>query len=112
MIAATLLLDNEVDLDAVLPVQFEVIWNRAGHPRPEHALLLAVIAQAATDLRRFRHARGRRDRRLYAEARDWVLSGDRSHPFSFVNVCETLRLSPEFVRAAMLDRRSPVPAAA
>ena len=39
------------------------------------------------------------------EAYKWVASGDRSWPYSFVNLCEALKLSPEYLRAGMLDGR-------
>jgi hypothetical protein len=85
---------------AILPEQFDVLWHRRAVSRPEHALLLAVVGQALLDLQRFRHARQSRRRRLYADAYRWVMSRDRSHPFSFVNMCETLNLSPDALRAA------------
>ncbi len=39
--------------------------------------------------------------RLRAEAEYWIDSSGRRSPFSFTVVCETLRLEPEAVRAAL-----------
>lgn len=85
---------------AILPEQFDVLWHRRDVSRPEHALLLAIVRQALNDLRRFRHARKSRHRRLYFDAYRWIMSRDRTNPFSFINLCETLNLSPNAIRAA------------
>jgi hypothetical protein len=95
---------------AVRPEQFEVLWHGHRPLRPEEGLLLAVLRQAFDDLRRLRHAVRRRDQRLFIDAYDWVMSDDRSHPFSFVNMCEALKLEPDALRAHVAE--DPWPAAA
>ncbi|HYD49287.1 MAG TPA: hypothetical protein VEB21_13105 [Terriglobales bacterium] len=83
------------------PVQFADIW-RGGVCTPERELAAAVIETAAADLRKYRHARGRRRQRFYMEARKWVMSDDRDWPFSFINLCDSLKLSVEALREEML----------
>jgi hypothetical protein len=83
-------------------------YRPAALPSPERSLLLAMLAQAANDLQRCRASVSGRAQRTYAEAYRWVMSNDRSHAFSFVNICEALRLSPVALRAGMVVRpRSP-----
>jgi hypothetical protein len=93
--------------EAILPVQFSDIWNGSRKTTPERALVVVVLWQAADDLQKYRFARGRKQQRLYMEAYHWVASDDCSWPYSFVNLCEALNLSPEHLRAELLSARTP-----
>lgn len=84
--------------------QFRDAWAEQA-PVPERELAAAVIEGAAADLRHYRFARTRDLQRLYCRAHRWVASENREWPFSFVNLCEVLRLSPEAVRAQLLFQR-------
>lgn len=76
-------------------------------PASVRALAKGVLRQAAKDLRAFHDAQESTGRELYRDAYSWVVSNDLSWPYSFVNVCEALGLSAEFVRAELLaDARS------
>jgi hypothetical protein len=66
------------------------------------ALARGVLVQAKEDLGRFRGASDRVGREMYRDAYSWVVSNDFSWPYSFVNVCEALGLSPEVQRAELL----------
>src|SRR6266516_3840903 len=65
---------------------------------PEKGLAAGVLKQAAHDLRRFRAATKDVKRELYLDAYDWITANDFSWPYSFVNVCKILDVSPEVVR--------------
>ena len=65
----------------------------------ERALAAGVLRQAMVDLRKFRNAKGALGRELYADARSWFISNDGEWPYSFVNVCHALDLTPESTRA-------------
>ena len=71
-------------------------------PTPEKGLAAGVLKQAATDLRRFRKATGGLKRELYRDAHSWISGNDFSWPYSFVNVCKLLDVSPDVVRAEIL----------
>jgi hypothetical protein len=66
------------------------------------ALAKGVLRQAAKDLRAFHDAPEATGRECYRDAYSWVISNDLSWPYSFVNVCEALGLSAEFVRGELL----------
>lgn len=83
------------------PTQFRDIWN-GEDSSPERGLAAAVLEGAETDLRKYRYARGRSRQRMYWQAYQWVASPDREWPFSFVNICDCLGLSPEAIRARLL----------
>jgi len=69
---------------------------------PEVALAKGVLVQARQDLRRFRAAKDGIGREIYADAHSWVVSNDLWWPYSFLNVCEVLVLSPEVLRTELL----------
>src|SRR5437773_1355799 len=65
---------------------------------PEKGLAAGVLKQAAHDLRRFHAATKGVKRELYLDAYSWITANDFSWPYSFVNVCKLLHVSPEVVR--------------
>ena len=65
-------------------------------------LAAGILKQAALDLRRFQGATSAVEREFYLDAHRWVTSDDHSWPFSFLNVCQTLKLAPETVREEVL----------
>jgi hypothetical protein len=71
-------------------------------PAAEKGLAAGVLKQAAHDLRRFRGATKGFRWELYVDAYSWITANDFSWPYSFVNVCKLLDLSPDVVRAEVL----------
>ena len=69
-------------------------------------LASGILKQAAQDLRRFHGATSAVERELYHDAYRWVISDDCSWPFSFLNVCQLLKLAPEILRQDLLDDAS------
>jgi hypothetical protein len=65
-------------------------------------LAAEILKQAAADLRRFHGATSAVEREFYLDAHRWVTSDDCSWPFSFLNVCQTLKLAPGTVREEVL----------
>ena len=81
---------------------FSVAPTEPPAPTPEKGLAAGVLKQAARDLRRFRAARKGLKRELYLDAYSWITANDFSWPYSFVNVCELLEVSPDVIRAEVL----------
>src|SRR5882724_7692751 len=65
-------------------------------------LAAGVLKQAAQDLRRFRNPTSGVERELYLDAYSWLASDDSSWPFSFLNVCQLLNLTPDIVRQELV----------
>jgi hypothetical protein len=61
-----------------------------------------ILKQATLDLRRFHGATSAVEREFYLDAYRWVISDDCSWPFSFLNLCQALNLTPETVREEVL----------
>src|SRR5437588_2107787 len=72
----------------------------------QRELASGILKQAAQDLRRFHGATSAVERELYHDAYGWVISDDCSWPFSFLNVCQLLKLAPESLRQDLLDDAS------
>jgi hypothetical protein len=65
-------------------------------------LASGILKQAAQDLRRFHGATSEVERELYQDAYRWVISDDWSWPFSFLNICQLLKLAPDNLRQELL----------
>jgi len=89
--------------EVVLPGQFYAsVRNRRAGER-ERLLMLAVLEDAIVCYQRYSRARGPGVRHLFEEAQEWLESRDRSVLFSFESICDTLEISPEFVRRRLRE---------
>jgi hypothetical protein len=68
----------------------------------QRELASGVLKQAVQDLRRFHGATSAIERELYLDAYSWLTSDDCSWPFSFLNVCQLLNLTPDIVRRELV----------
>jgi hypothetical protein len=91
--------------DVLLPAQFFAAFRREGGLERERLLMLAVLEDAVDCYQKYAHARDPRGRQLFEEARDWVVSSDRSWLFSFENICDTLEICADYVRRGLRDWR-------
>ncbi len=66
-------------------------------------LMIAVLDEAMTSLASVRRTRSQRVRTHGLAALRWIKSGDASHPFSFVSICDALGLDPDRTRRQVLD---------
>jgi hypothetical protein len=66
---------------------------------PEQRLMAAVLDDAIRSWRRLATAPGRRAARLRNELCEWLASDATDGPFTFVDACSHLGLSPGLVRA-------------
>src|SRR5690606_26730596 len=88
--------------DIMLPAQYFAVLRKSAPQGPEYQLVLAMLQDAIECFQKYHFAVEPRGRELYEEARDWIMSEDRSWPFSFENVCMILRLEPSFVRNGLV----------
>lgn len=69
---------------------------------PEEKLMFAVLNDAVECLAKYRDGKRRRERSLYLEARDWILSKENEELTSFENICDTLKIAPNYLRLGLL----------
>lgn len=91
-------IQGEVRTLASLDKEFAGVSEKANSTEPERALAAGVLRQAASDLRRFRESEDAVGREMYWDARSWFISNDTEWPYSFLNACSLLGVSPEDIR--------------
>jgi hypothetical protein len=84
--------------DIMLPAQYFAVLRKSAPQGPEYLLVLAMLQDAVECVQKYRFALDPNGRELYTEAFDWIASSDRQWPFSFENVCDILRIHPEYLR--------------
>lgn len=63
----------------------------------ERKLAIAVLENALLDYTRYKEARYPKNRRLYQEAKDWLLSNETFYLHSFLNICAILGFDPKWI---------------
>jgi len=81
--------------DIILPSQHFRPRNKQA---PEHRLMIAVLRDALDCFEKHRFATNARCRRLFREAKQWLLSEETGWPYSFECICAVLDLDPNAVR--------------
>jgi hypothetical protein len=87
--------------DVLLPAQFFAAFRRMGGLDRERLLMLAVLEDAVDCFQKHALAKDPRGRQLFAEAKEWVDSGDKGWLFSFENICDTLEIDAGYVRRGL-----------
>lgn len=87
--------------DALLPAQFYSAFRGGSSVRGEKRLMLAVLQDALDCYQKYAFSRDSQGRQLFSEAEDWITRPDRDWYFSFENICDTLGISPEYLRQGM-----------
>jgi hypothetical protein len=100
--ASTLQAFSDADDHVALDAQPSELFIESPAAAPKEALAIGVLTQAAHDLRRFHLARNGVERELFLDAYSWILANDFSWPYSFVNVCQSLHVNPESMRAELV----------
>ena len=84
-------------------VQFGVQESAATEPsrEPENRLMLAVLEEALVTFQRGLNSPVPERRKRFFEVDRWVCEKDSDWPFSFENICMTLRIDPDYIRAGL-----------
>jgi len=102
--------------DPLTEAQYLTVNRRTFHAQPELRLMGAILEDAVatlmTDLRRCTS----RQRRDFTDAMNWIHGRtDQQSVFSFVNICETLAIDPDYLRQGLIrksvENRNPKPLA-
>lgn len=89
--------------DVILPIQF--LRKRSLPARGECALMVAVLEEAILCFQKNVLGRTRRQRRLFREAEEWIMSDDRSGLYTFGRICDISGLEPDYIRRGLLQWR-------
>ncbi|HJQ84526.1 MAG TPA: hypothetical protein VKA21_10645 [Candidatus Binatia bacterium] len=88
-------------LNLVLPEQLFPEFPPEGCMPGEKRLMLAVLKDAIDVFLKHAGSRDPRTRRLFLETEAWLFGDDGDAPFSFVDICECLGLSPSCIRRGL-----------
>jgi len=91
--------------DALLPAQFYAAFRGGSAVRGEKRLMLAVLQDALDCYQKYAFSKESHGRQIFVEADQWISCEDRDWYFSFENICETLEISPAYLRRGMQDWR-------
>lgn len=72
---------------------------------PEGRLLWAVLENGVEQYKKNATATGRRGRRLFREAEEWIMRDDPTWLCSFANICHVLGFDPEYFRKGLRQWR-------
>jgi hypothetical protein len=88
--------------DALVSAQYFENLRSKTLLEPEKRLMLAVLEDAINCFQDNVLAQRGKRKRLFEEAKEWILAGDQDWFFSFENICEVCRINPEYVRQGLL----------
>ncbi len=89
----------------MLPSQFFAALRQKTSRDGEHRLLVAVLEDGLNCFQKHIDSTDPKQRQLFLDAEEWIMSDDQSWVFAFVNVCETLDLDSDYVREGLLKWR-------
>jgi hypothetical protein len=88
------------DIDPALPASLRTV-DPSALEEPDRYLMWGLLVDAAESLVLGATDPWRDDEVLATEIRDWVVADDPAWPFSFVNACAALGLSPVQLRSEL-----------
>ena len=93
--------NEDLTEERLLPEQVFLPMRFQDKHRGEVALLYAILDDAIRCLQKGRWEKGWDHVRAAQEAEAWLFADDYEWPFSFVNICEHLRLDPTYLRRGL-----------
>ena len=79
------------------------VGSRNGPIAAEKELMVAVLSDAIECFWKYAMTREGVGPRLFREAQAWLFTDDEGQPFSFLNICEALRLDPGYIRRGIRE---------
>jgi len=91
-----------LDAETIVFDKFDEVVRRKQHLEPEKNLMLAILQEGISCFQKQLLAKGHRGKNLFHDAEMWILQRDTDGIFSFENVCDTLGISPQYLRAGLI----------
>ena len=88
--------------DSLLSTHYFETLRRKTILEPEKRLMLAILEDAIRCFQDNLLTRNVRGKRLFEEAKEWIVEADGDRVFSFENICEALGFNPAYVRQGLL----------
>lgn len=88
--------------DPLLAAQCSDTFRLNVYLQPEKRLMLAILEDAIFCFRKYLVSSDRKGKSLFQDAEDWILDRNDDYAFSFGNICETLGLDSDYLRAGLM----------
>ncbi len=88
--------------DTLLPAQYFETYRRNTPLEPEKRLVLALLEDAILCFQDNVLAQSGKRKKLFDEAEEWILEAGDDWVFSFVNICETFGIHPQYLRNGLM----------
>ena len=89
--------------DTLLSAQYFENLRRKTVLEPEKSLMLAILEDAISSYQDNLRSQGKRGKKLFEEAEEWIAETSSAWIFSFESVCEALGLNAAYVRRGLLQ---------
>jgi hypothetical protein len=84
--------------DVLLIHEYLHVYQSKSAQAPEMRLIAAVLEDAINCYLKYYSSRTRRGKRICNEAAQWIFSRDDDWLFGFDNICEMLKIDPDYIR--------------
>ncbi|MEO8603449.1 MAG: hypothetical protein ABI629_12805 [bacterium] len=83
----------------ILPSQY---FRPPDNLAPERRLMMAILADVIRCIEKYRSHTDARGRRMFVQAKQWLVAEEPSWPYSFQHICDLLDLEANAVRYRLL----------
>lgn len=90
------------EAETVVFDKFDEVVRRKQHLEAEKNLMLAILEEGISCFQKQLFARSQKGKRLFRDAEAWILQCDVDRLFSFESICETLGISPNYLRSGLI----------
>jgi len=101
-----MLLESDLAPEILLPAQFFDRPQGGARIQPEKRLQVAVLADAILTFHRWAGDQRARARRVFVEVEAWFVSDEADGPFTFMAICDSLKLDPSYIRRGLRHWRA------
>jgi hypothetical protein len=91
--------------DVMLIDEYLHVYQSTIAHTPEMRLIAAVLEDAIACYLKYCSANTRRGKRIFGEAEQWIFSRDDNCFFAFENICEILKIDPDYIRRVLRHSR-------
>lgn len=91
------------EAETVVFDKFDEVVRRKQHIEPEKNLMLAILEEGIACFQKQLFARSQKGKHLFGDAEAWILQSDVDRLFSFESICETLGISPNYLRSGLIE---------
>ncbi|HXV82376.1 MAG TPA: hypothetical protein VEG60_21110 [Candidatus Binatia bacterium] len=87
--------------DVVVIHEYLHVYRSSNAYAPEIKLIAAVLKDAIDCYLKYESVKTRRGKKIFNEAAQWIFSRQEDWLFSFDNICEILKLDPDYIRRVL-----------